>query len=82
VTGSSTFVYPTEIVNELSLEIMAVDVFEEHIRTKDAIPFDMDAVVRFKVSDEAELIKIAAQSFLNRPAGCRKYGQRGIKRTF
>jgi hypothetical protein len=38
VTGSSTFVYPTEIGKELSLEIMAVDVFEEHIRTADSPP--------------------------------------------
>lgn len=67
VTGSSTFVYPTEIAKELSLEIMAVDVFEEHIRTKDAIPLDIDAVVQFKVNDAEESIKIAAQSFLDRP---------------
>jgi flotillin len=67
VTGSSTFVYPTEIAKELSLEIMAVDVFEEHIRTKDAIPLDIDAVVQFKVGDAEELIKIAARSFLDRP---------------
>jgi len=67
VRGGSTFVYPTEIVKELSLEVMAVDVFEEHIRTKDAIPLDIDAVVQFKINDDEESIKIAAQSFLDRP---------------
>jgi len=66
VTGRSTIVFPTEIANEIHLEIMAVQVFESDIRTKSIYPVDIEGVVYFKVMDGEDSIKKAAQSLLSR----------------
>ena len=66
VTGRATFVFPTEIANEINLEIIAVPVFETEILTRDIFSVDIEAMVYFKVMEDSKSIKRAAQQLLSR----------------
>ncbi len=66
-SGRSAFVRLTETAKPLSLEVIAANVFGEEIRSREAIPLDIKAIVQFKVnSDNATAILTAAESFLSR----------------
>ncbi len=65
-TGRSTLVNLTEIANEVNLELIAIPIFERDIRTKSIYPVDIEALVHFKVKEDEESIKRAAQLLLSR----------------
>ena len=56
--------------DELSLQIIPIDVkTSSAVPTADYININVDAVVNVKISDDQELLKVAAQNFLNRNTG-------------
>lgn len=57
-----------ERIDRLSLKLISVDVkTTTSVPTSDYINVNVDSVVNIKISDDPDMIKIAAQNFLNRP---------------
>ncbi len=67
IIGKATVKIPfLERADRLSLKIIKIDVkTRESVPTNEFINVNVDAVVTVKISSDAELIKLAAQNFLN-----------------
>ncbi len=67
IVGKATLKIPfLERADNLSLKIIKIDVkTRESVPTNEFINVNVDAVVTVKISSDAELIKLAAQNFLN-----------------
>lgn len=64
--GKAGFVIPFfERVDKLTLELIQIDVRASEVPTTDFINVDVDAVANVRIPKDPELIKIAAQHFLN-----------------
>lgn len=64
--GKAGFVLPFfERVDKLTLELIQIDVRASEVPTMDFINVDVDAVANVRIPKDPELIKIAAQHFLN-----------------
>lgn len=70
VHGGGTFVWPViEEVRRLSLEIMTLDVNTPEVYTKLGVPIVVDGVAQVKVDGSEEMIRTAAEQFLNKGTG-------------
>lgn len=67
VRGGGTFVWPViERVDELSLEIMTIDVVTGKVYTKMGVPVIVDGVAQVKVRGDEVSISTAAEQFLSK----------------
>jgi flotillin len=67
VRGGGTFVWPVlERVDEISLEIMTIDVMTTKVYTKVGVPVNVDGVAQVKVRGDDVSISTAAEQFLSK----------------
>ncbi|MDP3047400.1 MAG: SPFH domain-containing protein [Chloroflexota bacterium] len=67
VHGGGTFVWPVlERVDEMSLEIMTIDVVTTRVYTKVGVPVTVDGVAQIKVRGDDVSISTAAEQFLSK----------------
>jgi len=66
VRKRAAFVFPTQMVNAVNLEVTAVPFLEENVRAKDIYSIDLEGIVYFKVKDDTASIRRAAQMLLSR----------------
>lgn len=67
VRGGGTFVWPVlERVDDLSLEIMTIDVVTARVYTKVGVPVTVDGVAQIKVRGDDVSISTAAEQFLSK----------------
>ncbi len=67
VKGGSAFIWPVvERVDELSLEIMTIDVITTKVYTRQGVPVTVDGVAQVKVRGDDVSISTAAEQFLSK----------------
>jgi flotillin len=67
VKGGSAFIWPVlERVDELSLEIMTIDVVTQKVYTRQGVPVTVDGVAQVKVRGDDVSIATAAEQFLSK----------------
>ncbi|MBI3731999.1 MAG: flotillin family protein [Chloroflexi bacterium] len=67
VTGGGSFIWPVlERVDELSLEIMTIDVVTPKVYTSQGVPVTVDGVAQVKIRGDENAIVTAAQQFLSK----------------
>jgi flotillin len=67
VKGGSAFIWPVlERVDELSLEIMTIDVITQKVYTLQGVPVTVDGVAQVKVRGDDVSIATAAEQFLSK----------------
>ncbi|MFN2222849.1 MAG: flotillin family protein [Candidatus Promineifilaceae bacterium] len=67
VTGGRSFVWPVlERVDDLSLEIMTIDITTPDVPTSQGVPVTVDGVAQVKIGSDEGAIRTAAIQFLSR----------------
>jgi flotillin len=67
VTGGRSFVWPVlERVDDLSLEIMTIDITTPDVPTSQGVPVTVDGVAQVKIGSDESAIRTAAIQFLSR----------------
>ncbi|MCI0396874.1 MAG: flotillin family protein, partial [Chloroflexi bacterium] len=67
VTGGRSFIWPVfERVDDLSLEIMTIDVTTPDVPTVQGVPVTVEGVAQIKIGNNEEAIRTAATQFLSR----------------
>lgn len=67
VTGGRSFVWPVlERVDDLSLEIMTIDITTPDVPTSQGVPVTVDGVAQVKIGSDENSIRTAAIQFLSR----------------
>lgn len=67
VTGGRAFIWPVlERVDDLSLEIMTIDITTPDVPTSQGVPVTVDGVAQVKIGSDASSIRTAAIQFLSR----------------
>ncbi len=70
VTGGRSFVWPVlERVDDLSLEIMTIDITTPDVPTSQGVPVTVDGVAQVKIGSDENAIRTAAIQFLSRSQG-------------
>mgnify|MGYP005836242145 CR=1 FL=1 len=67
VTGGRAFIFPViERVDELSLELMTIEVHTEDVYTMQGVPVTVDGVAQIKIGSDDVAIATAAERFLSK----------------
>jgi len=67
VTGGGTFIWPViERVDDLSLEIMTIDVITQDVPTLQGVMVTVDGVAQIKIGSDEVSINTSAERFLNK----------------